>query len=106
VSAVELFVEANAEIRPETWPPPAWDLRALTLAAFYFRPDLDVAQARWAVARNGRIAAGERPNPSLTASAGYDTTTNTPSPWIPWLRAEGPLRREGEYPGSAPTGAD
>jgi len=67
------FVAANAESRSESWPPPAWDLRALTLAASYFQPDLDVARARWSVARGGTITAGERPNRMLGASAGYNT---------------------------------
>ena len=33
----------------------------LTLAAFYFHPELDVARAQWAVAEAARITAGERP---------------------------------------------
>jgi cobalt-zinc-cadmium efflux system outer membrane protein len=90
------FVEANAEPRPEAWPPPAWDLRALTLAAFYFHPDLDVARARWSVAQAGRVTAGERPNPSVTAGPGYDTTTKTPSPWIPFVGFDIPIETAGK----------
>jgi cobalt-zinc-cadmium efflux system outer membrane protein len=90
------FVEANAEPRLETWPPPAWDLRALTLAAFYFHPDLDVARARWSVARAGRVTAGERPNPSITGGPGYDTTTKTPSPWIPFVGFDIPIETAGK----------
>jgi cobalt-zinc-cadmium efflux system outer membrane protein len=90
------FVEANAEPRPETWPPPAWDLRALTLAAFYFHPDLDVARARWSVAQSARLTAGERPNPSVTGGAGYDTTTKTPSPWIPFVGFDIPIETAGK----------
>jgi cobalt-zinc-cadmium efflux system outer membrane protein len=90
------FVDANAEPRPQTWPPPAWDLRALTLAAFYFHPDLDVARARWSVAQAGRVTAGERPNPSVAAGPGYDTTTKTPSPWIPFVGFDIPIETAGK----------
>jgi cobalt-zinc-cadmium efflux system outer membrane protein len=90
------FVQANAEPRPETWPPQAWDLRALTLAAFYFHPDLDVARARWAVAQAGRVTAGERPNPSVTGGPGYDTTTKTPTPWIPFVGFDIPIETAGK----------
>jgi len=45
--------------------PPRWDLRALTLTAFYFHPDLDDARAAAAVSKGHVITAGERPNPQL-----------------------------------------
>ena len=37
------------------WPPKEWDLDALTLAAFYYHPDLDTARARYAIARAGIV---------------------------------------------------
>jgi cobalt-zinc-cadmium efflux system outer membrane protein len=69
----------------DSWPPESWDLKALTLAALYYHPDLDVARARWGVAQAGRIAAGERPNPVLNPSLGYNSSTpaDTIRPWIP-----------------------
>lgn len=45
----------------------SWDLTRLTLAAFYYSPDLDVARATYGVARAGLVTAGERPNPTLSA---------------------------------------
>ncbi|MCG6921430.1 MAG: TolC family protein [Acidobacteria bacterium] len=93
---LEAFVEANAEPRPEAWPPPVWDLGALTLAALHFHPDLDVARARWSVAQAGRATAGERPNPSVTAGPGYDTTTKTPTPWIPFIGFDIPIETAGK----------
>src|SRR4051794_14590459 len=39
------------------WPRTAWDIRALTLTAFYYHPELDVARAKWAVATAGKITA-------------------------------------------------
>jgi len=67
------------------WPPDAWDLHSLTLAAFYYSPALDVARARWAVAQGEVITAGGRPNPALNVALGYNATTPTEeiTPWIP-----------------------
>jgi len=66
------------------WPPAAWDLPALTAAAFYFHPDLEVARASWAEARTGLVAAGERPNPAVSAGPGFNSSTpaHTVTPWI------------------------
>ncbi len=82
----------------ETWPPPAWDLRALTLAAMYYHPDLDVARAQWGVARAGRIAAGEIPNPAAAALAGYNSTSpvSEVTPWIPEASLEIPVETAGK----------
>jgi outer membrane protein TolC len=94
--ALRAFVETNAVAPPASWPPASWGLDALTLAAFYFQPDLDVARARWAVAQAGQRTAGERPNPSLNLAPGYDTTTKTPSPWIPLVGLDVPIETAGK----------
>ena len=77
------FLIANKEV--ESWPPAVWDLKALTLAALYYHPDMDIARAQWGIARGGRITAGERPNPALNLLMGYNTTSPTSevTPWIP-----------------------
>lgn len=90
------FVRRSAATPPSVWPPKAWDVTSLTLAAFYFQPDLDVLRARWAAARAGVRTAGERPNPSLTLAPGYDTTTSTPSPWIPVVAIDIPIETAGK----------
>ncbi len=77
------YLEATTGHPLEAWPLPAWDLSSLTLAAFYYQPDLDVARAQLAVAQSGTRTAGERPNPSIGLTPGYNVTTRTPSPWIP-----------------------
>lgn len=66
------------------WPPDVWDLQTLTVAALYFHPDLEAARASWAIARAGIITAGEKPNPSVTAGPGLNTSTpaHTITPWI------------------------
>lgn len=74
------YLEAN-HVSGE-WPRSAWDFNAFSLAAFYYQPSLDVARAKWAVATAGKTTAGERPNPTLSVSPGYNSTTAIPSPWI------------------------
>jgi len=82
------FLIANKET--ETWPPAVWDLKTLTLAALYYHPDMDIARAQWGIAQGGRITAGERPNPTLTPSMGYNTTSprSEVTPWIPEVALE------------------
>jgi len=82
------FLVANTEV--ESWPPTAWDLKSLTLAALYYHPDMDIARAEWGVARGGRITAGERLNPSLNPLLGYNSTTprSEVTPWIPEVALE------------------
>lgn len=77
------FLAANAGGLPSSWPLAKWDLPSLTLAAFYFHPDLAVARAQWRVAQAGVQAAGARPNPSLSFSPSYDT--QIPGNFSPWL---------------------
>lgn len=72
------FLAAHGSM--ETGP---WDLPRLTLAAFYFSPDLEVARAELAAAEAERRAAGERPNPAFTFTPGRsDATAGGISPWI------------------------
>jgi outer membrane protein, heavy metal efflux system len=77
--SLHAFVEANLQGgSAETSPP--WNLDALTLAAFYFHPELDVARAQWAVAEAARITAGERPGLAASIAPGRNETTATPTP--------------------------
>jgi len=80
------------------WPPESWGLKSLTLAAFYYHPDLDVARAQWGAARAGRITAGERPNPVLAPMLGYNSTTpvGEVTPWIPEIALEIPIETAGK----------
>ncbi len=90
------FLVQNHEARE--WPPAEWDLKALTLAALYFHPDMDIARAQWGVARAGRITAGERPNPSINPLMGYNATSPTSevTPWIPEISLEIPIETAGK----------
>ena len=77
----------------------AWGLPELTLAAFFYNPTLDIARARWAVARGGKKTAAERPNPSLAVTPGFDSTTGFGgdiSPWIVSLALDIPIETAGK----------
>jgi len=82
------FLLRNQDVKD--WPPVAWDFKSLTLTALYYHPDMDVARARWGVARGGRVTAGERPNPSLNPALGYNATSprSEVTPWIPEVSLE------------------
>jgi outer membrane protein TolC len=80
---LKTFLAENAGGAPAPWPVASWDLNSLTLAAFYFHPDLAVARAQWRVAQAGVLAAGARPNPSVSLSPSYDT--QIPGNYSPWL---------------------
>ena len=93
---LQRFFEANHE----AWVPPAkpWDLKALTLAAFYYHPDLDLARAGAAVAEAGIVTAGERPNPSVTFGPGFNSTTplGLVTPWILTFDFDIPIETAGK----------
>lgn len=74
------FIAKNIGQTP--WPPKTWNLTDLTLAAFYYQPDLDVARAKWGIANAHVITAGMRPNPSLGFSAQQNTVE--PKGVEPW----------------------
>ena len=96
--APELKDFLQSKLGIEKWPPEEWDIRSLTLVAIYYHPDLDMARAQWAVARAGRITAGESPNPVLSLIAGYNSTTpvSEVSPWIPEAALEIPIETAGK----------
>jgi outer membrane protein TolC len=75
------FLETN-HITGE-WPRRSWDLNALTFVAFYYQPALAEARAHWASVKAAEITAGERPNPSVSVTPGYDS--QIPGNFSPWL---------------------
>jgi outer membrane protein, heavy metal efflux system len=78
------FVSSVAPAPENAWPLATWDLRDLTLAAFYYNPALQVGRARVAEADAAIITAGEKPNPSVSLDVGGET-----SPESPWLAGAG-----------------
>ncbi len=93
---LKAFIETNSHRAFPNWPVPSWDFEMLTWAAFYYHPSLELARAQWAVARGGEITAAQRPNPSINATPGYDTTTSIPSPWIPLTYLDIPIETAGK----------
>lgn len=96
-AGLKRFFEKNLGSQSVTeWPPRAWDPQALTLAAYYFHPDLEVARGNWRLAQAAIRTAGGRPNPTITLTPGYDFTTTVPSPWIPAVNFDLPLETAGK----------
>ncbi len=85
----------HREIAP--WPPRSWDIEMLTLAAFYYHPDMDVARAGWEVARAGVITAGGRPNPGIGFTPQYNAdTAGWLSPWTLGFNLDIPMETAGK----------
>jgi len=77
--------------------PGTWDLRTLTLAAFYFSPELDVARAKAAVSQAAIQTAGQRPNPSLQLPFAYTSNPKAgESPYTYGLGLDIPVETAGK----------
>jgi outer membrane protein TolC len=72
----------NLSVIPSACPPAKWDLASLTLAGFFYSPDLAVAQAKLNVAQAAITTAGERPNPDFGIGTAYAATA-VPN-FAPW----------------------
>ena len=94
--ALKAFLETHLHTNLSAWPIASWDFTNLTLAAFYYSPELDVARAKWAVARAGKITAGERPNPTVSMLPTLSTTTRIPSPWVMTPTLDIPIETAGK----------
>ncbi len=93
--ALRGFMESNHLAVPG--PGESWDLRQLTLVAFYYQPVLAEARAQLAAAQAAKITAGQRPNPTVTVTPGYDTQIpGNFSPWFVPLSADVPIETAGK----------
>jgi len=95
-SGLKSFFVQNTGHAPETWPLEEWDLNSLTIAAFYYHPDLAVARAQWQLAEAGVKTAAGLPNPTLIVTPEYNTTTLVPSPWGPSASLDLPIETAGK----------
>ncbi|MGC9225499.1 MAG: TolC family protein [Terracidiphilus sp.] len=77
-SGLRNWMQQAAGFQPPSWPLASWDLRALTLAGYYFTMDMDVARANAAAAISAVKTAAMKPNPSVGADAGYETAAESP----------------------------
>lgn len=87
--ALRRFVAANG-YPVEAWPPAAWGLHELTLAALFFSPQIETARARAAVAGADLAAAGQPPPMSARVVPGYHSRTDDEDngPWSLGLELE------------------
>lgn len=90
------FAAANSTTKPSQWPPEKFDLPVLTLVAFYFHPDLDVARARLVVAAAGVRTAGARPNPTLNFGGEHHSIAEAVSPWTLGFTLDIPVETAGK----------
>jgi len=95
-AGLKKFLEQTLGQPVKTWPLQQWNLTTLSVAAFYYNPTLAVARAQWEVAVADIQTASARPNPSVTVTPGYDTTTTTLSPWLPMINFDWPLETAGK----------
>jgi len=72
------WMTTSAGVQPASWPLTNWDLSELTLAAYYFNPEMDVARANAAVSDAAIITAAMKPNPSISFGSGYETALESP----------------------------
>lgn len=72
------WMTSSAGITPHMWPLSEWNLSALTLAAYYFNPDLDLARANAVVANAAIKTAAMKPNPSVSLGSGYESAPESP----------------------------
>jgi outer membrane protein TolC len=82
-AGLKKFLEKNLGRELQNWPETNWNFQELSLVAFYFHPGLEVARDQWLVAQTGLKTAGARPNPSVSATPGYDS--QIPGNFSPWL---------------------
>lgn len=74
-----------------------WGLRELTLSAFFFHPQLDIARAQWRAAEAEKITAGQRLNPGINGSAEHHSQhSGGISPWTYGIGLSIPIETGGK----------
>jgi len=96
-SELRIFLTTNVGRDLGEWPPKEWDFETLTWVAFHYHPSLDVARAQWDVARGGIKTAAGRPNPTVSATPGYNfSAASGVSPWFPGINVDLPVETAGK----------
>ncbi|HUS35431.1 MAG TPA: TolC family protein [Verrucomicrobiae bacterium] len=94
-SDVQAFV--SARLTNQLTPITNWNLDALTLAAAFYHPSLQLARAQADTAAAGKLTAAARPNPTVSFSPGYNFSAVSPAnPWIPGATLEIPIETAGK----------
>ncbi len=91
------FIATNRADQATNWPPQEFDLETLTLVAFYFHPDLELARARVAESAAASVTAGERPNPTVSFAPQYSANSDAGvSPWVLGFSWDIPIETAGK----------
>jgi cobalt-zinc-cadmium efflux system outer membrane protein len=91
------FLQRNLHHEITPWPQSLWDFQTLTLVAFYYHPDLDLARAQWGLSRAGVITAGQSPNPDVSLPLQYNVNAASGvSPWILAFAFDIPIETAGK----------
>jgi outer membrane protein TolC len=94
---LQSYVVSHLGVRPVGGRVNTWDLESLTLAAFYFSPELDLVRARSATAAAAVQTAAQRPNPTLQLPFGYTRSAKSgESPYTLGLALDIPIETAGK----------
>ena len=90
------YLAAHLPRAAPAWPPHAWDVDLLTLAALYYHPDLAVARAQRDVAEAAVRVSRQGPRPSLNFTPAYNADALAGmSPWILGWALDFPIETAG-----------
>ena len=96
-AGLKAFIETYAPELAKEWPRTSWGLPTLTMTAFYYHPDMEVARAKLAGAEAAVITAGARPNPTASFSPTYNANSALGvSPWTLGFTLDVPIETGGK----------
>lgn len=95
--ALQRYLEAQGGIPADAFPLQQWGLLELTLAAYFYHPQLAVARAQWQAAQAAEITAGQRPNPGVSGYGEHHSQTDGGiSPWTYGISFAIPIETHGK----------
>lgn len=95
--ALQRYVNSHSHREADSIGKNSWDLKTLTLAAFYFSPELDLARTQSATSQAAIRTASQRPNPSLQFPLEYASNAKAgESPYTYGLGLDIPIETAGK----------
>lgn len=79
---LQSFLASALDVKDAAQPDRPWTVDELTAVALYFHSEFELARRHADTVRAGVQTAGEIPNPTLSVSPGYNTSSSRISPWI------------------------
>ena len=92
--SLKRFIEEKTGKTNIDWPSQNWDVPLLSLAGLYYNPSIESARASSKVADSTIITAKARPNPTISAEGGINSSVLDQSdinPWIPAVNLSIPI---------------